>query len=66
MTLLENTEHQADLPCRTTDEDALRAKVDEAMNVYDEYVKNQGDGQEQQTNGDNLNPSVEEVKDAEA
>jgi len=39
------------------------------MNVYDEYVKNQGDGQEsqqQQPNGDNLNPSVEEVKDAEA
>lgn len=28
----------------TSDDDALRAKVDEAMNVYDEYVKNQGSG----------------------
>lgn len=37
------------------------------MNVYDEYVKNnQGPGDEQQPNGENLNPSVEEVKDAEA
>ena len=26
----------------TTDDDALRAKVDEALAVYDEYVKNQG------------------------
>lgn len=24
------------------DDNALRAKVDEAMNVYDEYVKNKG------------------------
>jgi uncharacterized membrane protein len=26
----------------------LRAKVDEAMNVYDEYVKNQGDDGEKE------------------
>lgn len=30
------------------DEAALRAKVDEAMNVYDEYVKNQGDDGEKE------------------
>lgn len=30
----------------TSDEGALRAKVDEAMNVYDEYVKNkEGEGE---------------------
>ena len=30
----------------TSDEAALRAKVDEAMNVYDEYVKNkEGEGE---------------------
>lgn len=30
----------------TTDESALRAKVEEAMNVYDEYVKNkEGEGE---------------------
>lgn len=27
----------------TTDDNALRAKVDEAMNVYNEYVKNRSD-----------------------
>lgn len=32
----------------TTDESALRAKVDEAMSVYDEYVKNkEGDGEKE-------------------
>ncbi|KAJ0109919.1 hypothetical protein J7T55_014720 [Diaporthe amygdali] len=30
------------------DDTALRAKVDEAMNVYDEYVKNQGDDGEKE------------------
>ncbi|KAK4958997.1 Protein phosphatase PP2A regulatory subunit B [Elasticomyces elasticus] len=55
----------------TTDDEALRAKVEEAMNVYDEYVKNQsGPGENtgaQQPNGtENLNPSAEEVKDPEA
>ncbi|KAK2599681.1 hypothetical protein N8I77_011414 [Diaporthe amygdali] len=30
------------------DDSALRAKVDEAMNVYDEYVKNQGDDGEKE------------------
>lgn len=29
----------------TNDTDALRAKVDEAMSVYDEYVKQKGDGE---------------------
>ncbi|KAF2765555.1 polyadenylate binding protein [Teratosphaeria nubilosa] len=53
----------------TTDDDALRAKVDEAMNVYDEYVKSQGGSAGESgaaANGENLNPAVEEVKDAEA
>ena len=60
----------ADINHSTTDEDALRAKVEEAMNVYDEYVKNQQDGQDTgppQINGtENLNPTAEEVKDPEA
>ncbi|GAB1729229.1 hypothetical protein NU195Hw_g1561t1 [Hortaea werneckii] len=54
----------------TSDDEALRLKVEEAMTVYDEYVKNnQGPGQEggQQPNGgENKNPSAEETKDAEA
>ena len=56
--------------CRTSDDDALRAKVEEAMNVYDEYVKNQsGPGEDsapQQPNGENLNPAAEDVKDPQA
>jgi polyadenylate-binding protein len=43
----------------TSDESALRAKVDEAMSVYDEYVKNK-DGE-----GDKEAPK-EEVKDEKA
>ena len=32
----------------TSDESALRAKVDEAMSVYDEYVKNKdGEGEKE-------------------
>lgn len=27
------------------DEEALRAKVDEALSVYDEYMKNKGEGE---------------------
>ncbi|KXL46001.1 hypothetical protein M433DRAFT_107405 [Acidomyces richmondensis BFW] len=50
----------------TTDDDALRAKVEEAMNVYDEYMKNQGGEDGPKANGENLNPSVEEAKDVEA
>ncbi|KAK5113777.1 Protein phosphatase PP2A regulatory subunit B [Meristemomyces frigidus] len=53
----------------TTDDDALRLKVEEALNVYDEYIKNQGDGSapQQQSNGtENMNPTAEEVKDPEA
>ena len=55
----------------TSDEDALRLKVEEAMNVYDEYVKGQGNGSIEggvpQMNGaENMQPNVEEVKDAEA
>lgn len=30
-------------PSSTADDAALRAKVDEAMSVYDEYVKNKDD-----------------------
>jgi polyadenylate-binding protein len=58
---------------RTTDDDALRAKVDEAMNVYDEYIKNQGgptgpDETSAQPNGgpENLHPGGEEGKEQEA
>lgn len=29
-------------PRRLEDEEALRAKVDEALSVYDEYMKNKG------------------------
>ncbi|TKA34157.1 Polyadenylate-binding protein, cytoplasmic and nuclear [Salinomyces thailandicus] len=56
----------------TSDDDALRLKVEEAMNVYDEYVKNQGpsdgpsDGQAQPNGAENMNPAAEEVKDVEA
>jgi polyadenylate-binding protein len=50
----------------TADDDALRAKVEEAMHVYDEYVKSQGGENGPQANGENLNPTAEEVKDAEA
>ena len=57
----------------TTDDDALRAKVDEAMNVYDEYIKNQSGGSmggedgAPTTNGtENLDPTAEPVKDIEA
>lgn len=32
--------------CRIGDDNALRAKVDEAMAVYDEYVKTQGPGED--------------------
>lgn len=52
---------------RTSDDDALRAKVDEAMAVYNEYVKNSQQDEAPQANGaENLNPSAEEVKDPEA
>jgi polyadenylate-binding protein len=35
------------LYCRIEDDSALRAKVDEALTVYDEYVKTKGgDGDE--------------------
>ncbi|CAK4030303.1 Polyadenylate-binding, cytoplasmic and nuclear [Lecanosticta acicola] len=55
----------------TGDDNALREKVQEALNVYDEYLKNHSgpsgeDGGPAQTNGENLNPSVEEAKDSEA
>ncbi|EMC98334.1 hypothetical protein BAUCODRAFT_86883 [Baudoinia panamericana UAMH 10762] len=71
--LLEMDNHE--LLGLTTDDDALRAKVDEAMNVYEEYVKNQSGpggpedvpGAQPQPNGtENMNPSMEEVKDVEA
>ncbi|KAK4502213.1 hypothetical protein PRZ48_005638 [Zasmidium cellare] len=58
----------------TGDDNALREKVQEALTVYDEYLKNHGgapqgaeDASAAQTNGaENLNPSVEEAKDPEA
>ena len=34
------------------DESALRAKVDEALNVYDEYVKNKGEAIPERESGD--------------
>jgi polyadenylate-binding protein len=45
---------------RTTDEAALRAKVEEAMSVYDEYVKNKEGGE-----GSKDEPK-EEAKEAKA
>jgi polyadenylate-binding protein len=57
----------------TENEDALRAKVDEAMAVYDEYVKTQGSEepagaqQQQQPNGaENAAPATEDAKPTEA
>lgn len=43
----------------TEDENSLRAKVDEAMTVYDEYVKNNKGGEEAEAGG-------EESKDEKA
>ena len=57
---------------RTQDDDALRLKVDEAMNVYHEYIKNQpGTGMPDEPSGvnggpENINPSGEEAKEVEA
>jgi len=56
----------------TSNDAALQEKVQEALNVYDEYLKNQGpangeEGGAPQTNGsENLNPAAEDVKDPEA
>jgi polyadenylate-binding protein len=53
----------------TENEDALRAKVDEAMAVYDEYVKTQGseENTQQQPNGaENAAPATEDAKPTEA
>jgi polyadenylate-binding protein len=53
----------------TENEDALRAKVDEAMAVYDEYVKTQGseENTQQQPNGaENAAPATEDTKPTEA
>lgn len=57
----------------TQNEDALREKVQEALTVYDEYLKNhsgmgggEGEGAGQANGTENHNPSVEETKDAEA
>ena len=56
----------------TNDDDALRLKVEEAMNVYDEYVKNNpgaaggpDDTGAAQTNGgtENMQPGHDETKD---
>jgi polyadenylate-binding protein len=67
-----------DIVSRTQNDDSLRNKVDEAMTVYHEYIKNQGGpgmpgGEEAgipSMNGgggsENLNPTAEAVKDAEA
>lgn len=55
--------------CRTNDDDALRLKVEEAMTVYDEYIRNQGGpvGEDAATaNGtENVNPAGDAGKDAE-
>ena len=54
----------------TNNDQALREKVEEALTVYDEYLKAHGGpaaGGDGQTNGaENMNPSVEDVKDPEA
>jgi polyadenylate-binding protein len=57
----------------TENEDALRAKVDEAMAVYDEYVKTQGaeeptgaQQQQQPSGAENSAPATEDAKPTEA
>lgn len=40
---------------RLDDEEALRGKVDEALNVYDEYMKNKG------TEGEATEPKAQEA-----
>jgi hypothetical protein len=55
----------------TTNEAALGHKVDEAMTVYHEYIKTQGqpgdDGAPSMNGGqENMNPSAEEMKDPQA
>lgn len=46
--------------CRIEDDSALRAKVDEALTVYDEYVKNnKGEGEA------DVEATSEEPKEAE-
>ena len=54
----------------TENEDALRAKVDEAMAVYDEYVKTQGSdepaGAQQPNGAENAAPATEDAKPTEA
>jgi polyadenylate-binding protein len=54
----------------TENEDALRAKVDEAMAVYDEYVKTQGSeepaGAQQPNGAENATPATEDAKPTEA
>ena len=42
---------QADSSLSVDDDDALRAKVNEALSVYDEYMKSKPPGAEATTNG---------------
>ena len=52
----------------TDNDDALRLKVEEAMAVYDEYVKNQSaTGESEGPNGtENKDPTAAQAKTAEA
>lgn len=49
------TQHLLILFFRLDDEEALRGKVDEALNVYDEYMKNKG------TEGEATEPKAQEA-----
>jgi polyadenylate-binding protein len=44
---------------RLSDENALRAKVQEALSVYDEYLKNKGDPDESTKQGGNADGEAE-------
>jgi len=46
------------------DDTALRAKVDEALNVYDEYVKNKG-GEAEAESGETAKETKEDEKTEE-
>lgn len=43
---------------RIDNEDKLREKVDEAMNVYDEYVKNSSDANDVDLKGEDTSPEA--------
>lgn len=49
---------------RLADESALRAKVQEALNVYDEYLKNKGDPEDATKASATTNADGEKTEEA--